>query len=371
MQSKEREQTTDKATAPAPTVTVRHGTETRHIAIGEATLSDFVRRAEKEFQVEGLGLQLAFETSSGDRAAVSSDFGLRLTLGAEAGAGMLTLVREGDLPNVDECMRTVLQAVVDTAARGEAAAVFLALSGAWEVALRDFGDGRRGDGGVGGLKKSLERELEGRVGAESGGCMADAVMERMRVGEAESAAAATAAAERRLLMGFRRHEVRCAGCEEGIVGTRYVVADRGGCNVVNLCETCRRTGDREEWGRFVVYEHPWESSEDYADGGELRAPSPPLGMGDLGPRVMHMQYVLYEVGYLEVGGELRAGVFCRRTEEALGRLKREFGITELGYGAITKGVLCGLLDEVERGTRGRCAGMQEGERVRVRTAMAA
>lgn len=365
-------QAADKPTAALRMVAVRHGTETKCIQVGDATLSDFVRRAEREFSLQAAGMQLAFETSCGDKAAVSSDFALRLTLGAEAGAGRLALVEEGDLASVDECMRTVLQAVVDTAARGEAAAVFLALSGAWEMAMRDFGE--RKEVGMGGLKGSLMRVLEGRVGTENGGRMADALMERMKVGDGVAGweTECASAAERRLLMGFRKHEVRCAGCEEGIVGTRYVVMENGEGSVVNLCETCRRSSeDREEWGRFVVYEHPWESSEDYAEGGELLAPAPPLRLGDVGPRVMHLQYVLYQVGYLRVGEGFRVGVLCRRTEEALERLKREFGTVEEGYGDLTRGILCRLFDEVERGVRARCANMGEGERIRVRTAMAA
>lgn len=373
-------QAADKSSAALRMVAVRHGTVTRYIQVGDATVSDFLRRAEREFNMEGTGMQLAFETSCGDKAAVSSDFALRLTLGAEAGAGRLVLVKEGDLASVDECMRTVLQAVVDTAARGEAAAVFLALSGAWEMVMRDFGERKlvEGEGrkevGMGGLKGSLVRVLEGRVGMENGSCMADALMERMKVGEGVVGweTECSAAAERRLLIGFRKHEVRCARCEEGIVGTRYVVMEKGEGDVVNLCETCRRSSeDREEWGRFVVYEHPWESSEDYAEGGELLAPAPPLRVGDMGPRVMHLQYVLHQVGYLRVGEGFRVGVLCRRTEEALERLKRAFVIAEEGYGDMTRGILCRLFDEVERGVGARCANMGEGARIRVRTAMAA
>lgn len=185
-----------------------------------------------------------------------------------------------------------------------------------------------------------------------------------------------------------------------IRGARYHRCGGAAGAPADLCERCRRWvadtyGDFDDDAAYVVYDHPWESSEEYAGHGavanpldataaavaaemmmvestmddttpappqtqamggrtegedgegidvtgmmvvgcasdRLRAPVPPLRQGDAGPRVMHLHYVLHKVGYLSVGGAwFTPGVFCAGTRDAVWRLQSEHWNTTAGGG---------------------------------------
>lgn len=215
---------------------------------------------------------------------------------------------------------------------------------------------------------------------------------------------------------------------------------------INLCERCRRAlADADLFGdddaSFVVYDHPWEASDEYTSmcsgaglesggggtgngssnnssgggsgvgggtsGGSigggvstvsgagataaanpsssstsgsdtLRAPPPPLRQGDVGPRVLHLHYVLYKVGYLSLGRPcFRPGVFCAGTSEAVGKFQTDHWVAgmagQLGvYSAVTRTVLLSILDEQERrAARVRCSAISGAEGPRLRMALAA
>lgn len=126
-----------------------------------------------------------------------------------------------------------------------------------------------------------------------------------------------------------------------------------------------------------MYDHPWEASDDYAEccADILRAPTPPLCMGDAGPRVMHLQYVLYKVGYLNVCcAPFRAGLFCSATRDAINVFENDFRLSNQRgvYTALIRSVLLSLFDEVERRYAGvRCSDIGRASNTRFRTAMAA
>lgn len=385
-------------------VPVSFNSLTSCIPVGDATLAPFLSGARHQFGRSSEETILAFETPRGDRAAVSTDFALKLVLGADESAGHLVLTTPKEIPTVDQCMQTVLQAVVDTAARGEAAAVFLALSGAWERALREFearSESDTADSGspmsvspcrtpprrrspsprarsrgnlsaMGQFHGCLTRALEGELEGETCEGVADAMCRQV---EQEDAWDCTrrVAMERSAVERFCTHGVECSQCHiREIRGTRYR------CDSLNLCEKCRRELDDGECKKFTVYDHPWEATEDYEESSSdaLQTPRPPLGVGDVGGRVMHLQYVLYKVGYLNVcGGGFRCGVYCRRTEEGIRRFQENHCVgDECGvYSAVTRAVLVRLVEEVERRCGGgRCYGAGEQETsARLRTAMAA
>lgn len=141
----------------------------------------------------------------------------------------------------------------------------------------------------------------------------------------------------------------------------------------------------------MVYDHPWEASDEYADADlhtstmdALKAPLAPLEVGDVGPRVMHLHYMLYRVGYVSLFTPgFRVGVYCKATREAIARFQRDhrnsggdshaaqdYGV----YNSLTRLTFLCLFDELElRWSRSRCATISAGEssRARLATAMAA
>lgn len=222
------------------------------------------------------------------------------------------------LLTVDQFMRTVLTAVLDTpVARRELAALFLAASASWEVAVREHGWRRAAappqppGAGTSGPARRRHRWPEPDPSSRD--------------------------AEQRALAAFCTHAghfcVACGGVRP-IEGVRFACAHCGSVPR-SLCSVCRRSGarcggDNLTDCRFLVYEHPWESDVEYAPGNPhapvdvLKVPRAPLGVGDEGPRVMHLHYVLYKMGYLKVGDEaLRVGVFCEETRLTIARFQRD------------------------------------------------
>lgn len=313
------------------------------------TLSPFLHRAQTILCAPPTH-ELAFETPRGDRAAVSTDFALKLVLGSGDSGGHLVLASPNELPTVDACMQTVLTAVVDTAARGEAMAVFLALSGAWEHASRERSDDplplpappRR-------PPPSPPRECARADLPDSPRALADAC---------------TRFEEWRHEACFCTHAgVTCSVCESSpIRGARYR------CKTVNLCERCRRKlGDVDM--SWTVYEHPWEACDGYDEG--VKAPPPPLKTGDGGAAVLHLQYVLCRTGFLSLGA-FRPGVYCRGTMDGVRWVQREHRVGEDGvYNGCTRGCLLGKVEEMERQCGGRCATVGGAQEARLRTALAA
>lgn len=315
---------------------------------------------------------LAFRTAD-TVAAITTDFGLRLV--AVADEGQVVLCDRHDIPSVDECMTSVLKAVVDTAARGKAAAVFVALSGAWERALREWevreGEGRERNAEDGGNVANLRRRNSGgvangssnalRTSGERGtvrNCLSQA-LERANLKQSTPALvdALLTPEDEWSESKFRLHPLPCSLChKQPITGTRYHALN------LNLCEPCRRL-DIYDVG-FLIYEHPWEARD--TNGGEEEpqsTPVPPLEMGDVGVSVMHLQYMLYRLGYLGRGA-FRVGVFCGGTREGVER----FGGGDGVYGGDMRGGLGVAWEEMMGGVR---CGSKLGGGARLRTALAA
>lgn len=518
------------------TTPVTYNDATKSIPIDDATIAPFLTRVQNTFALCDATFRhlcLAFQTVDGDCAAVTTDFALRLAVGTPLATGALVLVSCRELPTVDQCIRTVFKAVVDSAAKRDAAAVFLALSGAWERAVREVGDAALAavvddsvslpppspssfpcaspasipcsvtpspspsstaipastlpsqtqrlsqihaqipsdsinstassapprpasamHGLSNGMSKTLRaavtRSLDDSVSADVAKTVADAAMSRVDECASDEIsrweAMTTAAAEIRALDCFCTHsDVSCSHCHiKPITGTRYRScgslgnvqlqqipqqqqhhqpnANTGVAGVnsstsssallavvpssqmalpggFDLCERCRRgLADQclDDDFHFVMYDHPWEASEEYAsirssgsdedDGGggfdspgdTLRAPPPPLRQGDVGPRVLHLHYLLYKIGYLSVGGKMfKPGVFCSGTNDAITRFQSDHWCggmaNDLGvYNVVSRSVLLSLLDELDRRAANiRCSAVSGAEEPRLRMALAA
>lgn len=455
-------------------------------------------------------LTLAFKTSDGTAtAAVTSDFALRLSLNTSSTTGCLALVSVADLPSVDTCMQTILRAVVDTATRRDAAAVFLALSGAWDHACREARDSchihstcqpqcqpqqayRNQDDSIAppDLANSntinpqphtqsrtpsppcpyphqchqhghifretlISAAVEAGIREPSSACsIADAAIARRF--ESDDSYCINAANDFTPPCFSEHIGVRCSHCfVEPIIGTRYrscghlnkrvgsntdgtsdatqtaVLSSRNGDPIVNLCERCRRLlrerdeganytteSDESSWSHsdsFVVYDYPWEASEEYAHacdpeytGSEnsvsrttanvdaLQTPVPPLRLGDVGPRVLHLQFVLYKTGYLSmdcggraggaghsgIGEWLKPGEYCAGTREVVGKVQRDWASDVAGqviagvYDSFTRSILINLLDKADARTGAansvvRCSALPGADEPRLRMALTA
>jgi hypothetical protein len=260
-------------------------------------------------------------------------------------------------------MRTVLAAILDTpVARRELAAVFLAASSAWEIAVRENGwrpaytpqpltpqppaqsspvtptvPASQPAQSIPVPTTSYlptstytptsaftpRRDSTPPRRARSASPPARAAVPvRDVLGRAHGAGCA-AEQEQRALATFCTHtRVPCASCAAPCVeGPAYVC---GRCGR-GLCEPCRRAaaGDYVRCA-FTVYDHPWEALPEYHRGDLLRVPRAPLRAGEAGLRVLHLHYVLYKMGYLRLGScALRVGVFCDDTRRTVARFQRD------------------------------------------------
>lgn len=143
-----------------------------------------------------------------------------------------------------------------------------------------------------------------------------------------------AIAEQRALACFCTHNGHaCAACHlRPIEGPRYVCKSCSTFVDVNLCYACRRAGAHmRDDCRITVYDHPWESDEEYTAATSsrgsldlLKVPRAPLSLGDSGPRVVHLQYVLYKMGYLTLRNRaLSVGIFCEETQRTIRRFQED------------------------------------------------
>lgn len=121
---------------------------------------------------------------------------------------------------------------------------------------------------------------------------------------------------------FRTHwNVGCSICRSGpITGARYATGS------LSFCERCRRA--RDPITSCTVYEHPWESTMEYTsytDASELRAPAAPLEPGSFGPRVVHLHFALYTLGYLALlAPGFRADAYNAVTRDAVAAFQDAF-----------------------------------------------
>lgn len=465
-------------------------------------------------------LSLAFQTEDGaDTAVITSDFALRLSLNTPPSTGRLILEPAAHLPSVDACIQTVLRAVVDTAARRDAAAVFLALSGAWSPASKETSETSDVYNNNHSVRNNLQHQQQSQSQQRSNSqqelqhpqiqashplptqrnldseisnsksppkksnrlhtlqqqhsqILSQFLQNSLTVRDTLSSAVtdagvyepqtARAVADGAIARSresddsccgltsndytpacFSTHTgVRCSHCHvEPIMGTRYrscshVSVDQNNTNpssssIVNLCERCRRLlRERDDSHSytcsteqdccasartFVVFDHPWEATEEYAQLLDpespmhrntpsmaapnidlLKAPSPPLRLGDIGPRVLHLHYVLYKTGLLNMGNKnyargsmgdswewLKPGVFCAGTSEVVWKIQRDNWTRDTNghivagvYDHFTKNILIALLEKAEacaeaQSSIARCSAPSGAENTRLAMALAA
>lgn len=165
----------------------------------------------------------------------------------------------------------------------------------------------------------------------------------------------------------------CSSCTiSPIRGIRYE------CGAESLCERCRREYSRST--SLTVYEHPWEADASYesAHVEDLRAPAAPLEVGDRGPRVVHLHYVLYTLGYLFLlAPGFEHDSFTDVTRRAIARFQSDCMVNdEAGaYRAATRAAVLVRAEMLER-IRGTCRSnatsrTAENPRMRLRSALAA
>lgn len=410
------------------------GQEARRFSISvEEGLPALLRDVAQAFNLDYMPT-LAFETTAGDRAIVATFLSLRAVLAAGNIGGRLVVAPQRTLPSVDECLHTVFTAMVDTAAKGKAAANFLSQSTAYDHVPRISGEGTAhsqharnvsqpsnassshiathvpqaassaaqmtpasghrarlvngenfsgcdstitdsSSDSLSTFSSPIEpsspmstsprtsrpsspsvrhvaqtgpfctNELQDALHVATSGTQvwerrlglvvderappASSRPNEANVTENMASDLARAALERKAVACFCTHfGVSCARCNvAAIQGTRYRCTS---CAEVNLCERCKRVGGIcTERHFYTVYDHPWEASDEYKDMGYLdaspesfKAPPAPLQLGDKGPRVMHLHFVLYTLGYLFllVPG-FRVDVFGNATQDAVERFQ--------------------------------------------------
>lgn len=124
--------------------------------------------------------------------------------------------------------------------------------------------------------------------------------------------------------------VQCLSCSTNpICGTRYLSSEDSG----SLCEPCRRASrlsmGHNHSSSYMVYDHPWESSQEYEHVAELRAPPAPLYYGDIGPKVTHLHFTLYTLGYLFLlAPGFVADKFNNVTSDAIERFQSDFNVVD-------------------------------------------
>ena len=136
-----------------------------------------------------------------------------------------------------------------------------------------------------------------------------------------------------------------------------------------LCEPCRRS--TTAYGACTVYDHPWEASEEYAGADELGVPAAPLAFGDSGPRVVHLHFALYTLGYLALlAPGFRADAFNAVTQDAVAAFQEEFPSPGDVVGAYSWATREALLWRIGF-ARSSCREITRHHGVRLRSALAA
>jgi hypothetical protein len=191
-----------------------------------------------------------------------------------------------------------------------------------------------------------------------------------------------------------------------IEGARFVCTSCATEQSISLCAQCRHSIHLGDDCHITVYDHPWEAEEEYRQmhaGGLpagvhdfLKVPRAPLSLGDRGPRVMHLHYVLYKMGYLRLcNRSLIVGEFCEETRDTVARFQRDHqllldttrrppspallaaGGPEAGdqpgvFTVVTRRAILNLVREVElRYSQARCRSGRSAEAMNLRTATAA
>jgi hypothetical protein len=214
-------------------------------------------------------------------------------------------------------------------------------------------------------------------------------------------------AEQRALACFCTHPgFTCSGCQSmRIEGPRFVCTSYTTDASISLCAKCRHTVHISDECYITVYDHPWEADEEYMQASVsatpgaqdfLKVPRAPLSLGDRGPRVMHLHYVLYKMGYLRLSNRaLTVGEFCEETRNTVARYQRDHqllsdgslrspspallgaGGTETGdqpgvFTSVTRRAILNLIREVEmRYSLARCRSSRSAEAINLLTATAA
>lgn len=296
---------------------------------------------------------LEFETRAGERARLDSDAALAIAAAAAPAAGHIQ-VADPELPpagaSVAQCAHILFAAVVDTAARSDVAAALVALS---RRGQRASPPGSPMQVSPPPSRPTTPPPINGARGSLSPrGRLSPCQSVSPRASSPQPAPLPTSASvvttpEAQFCV---HNGVSCSGCHcTPITGARYRCTQ---CRTLNLCEACRRSGAYDSDGHsFVVFDHPWEASDEYAgvpDG--YRAPPAPLGLGDVGPRVVHLHFVLYTLGYLFL---LKPGFcvdrFTTATRDALASFQDECASDgpRGAYSARTRGAVLSRFDDIE------------------------
>lgn len=184
----------------------------------------------------------------------------------------------------------------------------------------------------------------------------------------------------RVLSCFCTHTgVACSECHVNpIMGTRYTPYTEASASksnlTLNLCESCRRKMGNSNSSsacnhEYVVYDHPWESCEEYRLEDDLKTPKPPLKQGDKGPKVLHLHYILYKIGYLSLARPwFQPGVYCSNTSKVIGQLQVDHNVaihnsehTDFGvYSMVTRSIMLRLLEDQDAITASlRCSSLSD------------
>lgn len=134
----------------------------------------------------------------------------------------------------------------------------------------------------------------------------------------------------------------------------------------------------------MVYDHPWESCQEYEHVAELRAPPAPLFFGDIGPKVIHLHFTLYTLGYLFLlAPGFVADTFNSVTSEAIQKFQSDFNFDSDDdsrvYSNRMRGSMLRRIEQIEQSMRNRnrssspCRRNTQGNssRLRLRSALAA
>jgi hypothetical protein len=223
-------------------------------------------------------------------------------------------------------MRTVLAAILDTpVARRELAAVFLAASSAWEIAVRE--NGWRPAYTPQPLTPQPPAQSSPVTPTVPASQPAQSIPVPTTSYLPTSTYTPTSAFTPRRDSTPPRRARSASPPARAAVPVRDVLgrAHGAGCAAEQeqraLATFCTHTRVR---CAFTVYDHPWEALPEYHRGDLLRVPRAPLRAGEAGLRVLHLHYVLYKMGYLRLGScALRVGVFCDDTRRTVARFQRD------------------------------------------------
>lgn len=366
--------------APPPEVNVRHaGVVRRFRACG--TLLSLRAAVSRAFALGDALPTLVFETRSGDRAALDSELALRIAARAPPHAGVV-VVASPPAPqlSLSDCVHSVF------------AAAFRAMA-----APACFDDAQPSSPAPSSPPPSRPPTPPPAARPYTPPGAASPLLRVVRAG-ASSPTGSRAVGVRGAPLApcdersdgvgaeqsFRLHfGVRCGHCHmTPIAGARYRCTS---CEV-SLCEGCRRAGARcADRHTYTVFEHPWEAADEYrlaeplSDG--FRAPPAPLSLGDRGPRVMHLHFVLYTLGYLLTRAPgFRVDAYTLATCDAVARFQDDAPAAKPAsdnargaYSARTRAALLATFDDIDLRSAPHCraAAAPPPVRTRLRSAMAA